>query len=193
MLNMSRANPLEVAIETLGAVLTDRGLNYELVGVGGGSLMLLGLLERPTKDIDIVALVRGGEYQPAEPLPEPLKGAVKDVASTLGLSDDWLNAGPTALLQFGLPEGFQSRVEVRNYGGLRLHVAGRLDQIHLKLYAAVDQGPHSKHFADLRQLNPVSDELILSAQWALTHDPSPAFKKDLVAALEALGVHDANL
>jgi hypothetical protein len=184
---------LEEAIDTLGAVLSDRGLRYELVVVGGGSLMLLGLLDRPTKDIDIVALVRERRYQSAEPLPQPLEEAVKDVASTLGLIDTWLNAGPTALLDFGLPEGFHYRVETRNYGGLRLHVAGRLDQIHLKLYAAIDQGPQSKHFADLRLLEPTPEELLISAQWARTHDPSPAFKNELEAALQALGVQNAKL
>jgi hypothetical protein len=143
-------------------VLSDRGLHYELVVVGGGSLMLLGLLDRPTKDIDIVALVREGRYQSAEPLPKPL-------------------------------EGFHNRVETRDYGGLRLHVAGRLDQIHLKLYAAIDQGPQSKHFADLRLLEPTPEELLLSAQWARTHDPSPAFKNELEAALQELGVQNAKL
>jgi hypothetical protein len=157
MLDMRHSNPLEEAIDTLGAVLSDRGLHYELVVVGGGSLMLLGLLDRPTKDIDIVALVREGKYQSAEPLPKPLEEAVKDVAST------------------------------------RLHVAGRLDQIHLKLYASIDQGPQSKHFADLRRLEPTPEELLLSARWARTHDPSPAFKNELEAALQELGVQNAKL
>jgi hypothetical protein len=118
---------------------------------------------------------------------------VKDVAATLGLTDDWLNSGPSDLLRFGLPDGFENRVEVRVYGGLTLHIASRLDQIHFKLYAAVDQGPESKHFIDLKQLRPLQQELIAAARWARTHDPSPAFKESTEAALAALGIQDAGL
>ena len=69
--------------------------------------MLLDLIQRPTKDIDIVALIRDGRYSTAEPLPEPLTRSVKDVAGTLGLTNDWLNSGPSDLLRFGLPDGFE--------------------------------------------------------------------------------------
>ena len=36
----------------LGELLADRGHAVELVAIGGGSLLLLGLIERPTKDLD---------------------------------------------------------------------------------------------------------------------------------------------
>lgn len=51
------------ALETLGAVLEDRGVRHEVYVIGGGSLLLTGLIERPTEDIDVVALARGtGRY-----------------------------------------------------------------------------------------------------------------------------------
>lgn len=193
MLAMKSIEPLEEAIRTLGAVLADRGLHYELAAIGGGSLMLVGLIKRPTKDVDIVAVIHEGKYQRADPLPQPLVQAVQEVAATLGLASDWLNAGPTDLLRFGLPEGFARRVEIRSYDGLTLHIAGRIDQIHLKLYAAVDQGPKSKHYSDLIALRPTRDELLASARWTLSQDSSPGFKESLEGALEALGVKDAEL
>ena len=153
--------------------------------------MLLGLIERPTKDIDVVAVIHEGRYQMADPMPTPLIEAVKEVAAVHGLTTDWLNPGPTVLLQLGLPHNFESRVEVRTYGGLTLHIASRFDQIHFKLYAAVDDGPSSKHFEDLRRLGPTRDELLASARWSRSHDPSPGFKQSLEAALAALGVRDA--
>ena len=115
--------PLREAIETLGAVLADRGLHYELVAIGGGSLMLLGLIQRPTQDIDVVAIIRQGKYKKADPMPRPLLEAAEEVAAALGLTRDWLNAGPADLLQFGLPEGFESRVKVLTHGGLTVHIA----------------------------------------------------------------------
>jgi hypothetical protein len=66
-----------------------------------------------------------------------------------------------------------------------------VDQVALKLYAAADQGPHSKHFEDLRKLTPTRDELVAGARWAVTHDPSEGFRSQLVGALAALGVADA--
>ena len=113
----------------------------------------------------------------------------------MGLADDWLNPGPTELLRFGLPEGFEGRVEHRQYGGLTLQVAGRFDQICFKLYAAVDQGGESKHAADLRKLAPTGDELLTAARWSRTHDPSDGYRHELVAMLALLGaeVDDGDL
>lgn len=115
------------------------------------------------------------------------------VGRDFGLPDTWLNAGPSSLLDFGLPDGFTARWQTRRYSdALTVHFASRLDQIHFKLYAAVDQGP-GKHEADLRALNPTSDELIQAARWARTHDPSEGFRQLLEQALEGLGVKGADL
>ena len=46
---------LDEALETLGAVLEMRREPYDLVLIGGGALLLLKLLDRPTQDLDIVA------------------------------------------------------------------------------------------------------------------------------------------
>ena len=45
---------LEAALHALGEVLEARRLAYDVVAAGGSSLMLLGLLERPTRDLDVV-------------------------------------------------------------------------------------------------------------------------------------------
>ena len=75
-----------------------------------------------------------------------------------------------------------------DFGALEIRLADRVDQIHLKLYASVDQGPESKHVADLRALQPTREELLSAAGWARTHDPSEGFRAELDAALEAFGV-----
>ncbi|MBA2447567.1 MAG: hypothetical protein H0V51_06025 [Chloroflexi bacterium] len=183
---------LERALETLGAVLEQRGLRFELVAIGGSSLLLLGLISRPTGDLDILALVEGGRYVRADPLPADLTEAVGDVGAALGLGNDWLNPGPTALLDLGLPAGFEQRVETRRYNGLVLHLASRFDQICFKLYGAVDQSLRSKHADDLRRLDPASDELFAAARWTRTHDPSEPFGRLLVMTLVGLGVENAD-
>ena len=183
---------LEDALSTLGSVLQSRGHHFEVVAIGGGSLLLLGLIRRPTKDIDIVALIDARGLMSAEPLPQALQEACVDVASTLGLADDWLNPGPTSLLAFGLPDGFAGRMAPRDFGGLVVHLAGRLDQICFKFYAAVDQGPRSKHSQDLSRLTPTPDELRAAAKWARTHDPSDGFRMMSQQALAAFGVEESD-
>ncbi len=183
---------LEDALTTLGAVLESRGHHLEVVAIGGGSLLLLGLLRRPTKDIDIVAVIDARGLMSAEPLPQALREACADIASTLGLAEDWMNPGPTSLLEFGLPDGFAGRTTRRDFGGLGLHLAGRFDQICFKFYAAVDQGPRSKHAQDLSKLDPTPDELRAAATWARTHDPSDGFREMSRQALAALGVEESD-
>jgi hypothetical protein len=86
-----------------------------------------------------------------------------------------------------------TRVVTRHYGqALTVHFAGRVDQIHFKLFAMVDQAG-GRHEADLRALRPGSGELVAAARWSLTQDPSPGYRMVLVEALSVLGVEDADL
>jgi len=184
---------LDQALRALAETLEARHLRYELVAVGGSGLLLLGLISRATRDLDIVAVVDDGEYIKADPLPPALLDVARDVGEVLGIGPEWLNAAPAALLDFGLPDGFAQRTEIRDFGALVLHLASRPDQVCLKLYAAVDQGPTSKHVDDLWALAPTADELRAAATWARTHDPSPAFRDELRGALRMFGVDDAEL
>lgn len=103
--------------------------------VGGSSLLLLGYIDRPTADVDVVGLATPLGYVKADGLPEFLADAVDEVGRALGVGDRWLNAGPAGLIDFGLPEGIAERVSVRRYGSLEVHLPAREDLICFKLYA----------------------------------------------------------
>ena len=184
---------LEAALTALGELLTVRGLHYEVVLVGGGNLILRGLIARPTtKDLDLIGEWTPEGVAPIRPMPEPLRDAVIDVGRAFGLADNWLNTGPDSLLDLGLPDGFVERLERRDFGGLVAWLAGWFDMVCFKLFAAVDQGPRSRHFQDLGELGPGRDDLLEAARWAIGHDPSPGFRSLLIDTLRALDVEDAD-
>jgi hypothetical protein len=184
--------------ELLSAVseqLALRGERHTIAVVGGSALIALGLVARATRDVDVVAVLRGKEFISAEPLPTSLLDAAHIVARDFGLPSSWLNAGPASLFDLGLPDGFEQRAKQRSYGhSLQVLFASRLDQIHFKLYAAIDQGA-GRHLADLRALKPTAEELIQAARWSETHDTSEGYCAMLANALEHFGVaygpHDA--
>jgi len=183
---------LENTLIMLGQRLAQSKQHYEVVAIGGGSLVLLGHIDRTTKDLDLVAIMNAGRLISANPLPQALLKEIIAVGTALELGEHWINEGPSSLLETGLPDGFMKRLITRKYGGLTIHFAGRLDQICFKLYAAVDQGPKSKHFADLLRLKPTFDELLIAKNWCLTQDVSDEFSTMLAEALSALGVQDGN-
>ena len=184
---------LDAILRSLGEQLAELGAAYELVVVGGASLQALRIVTRPTRDVDLVALRDGDTFTTARPLPGPLKVAADRVARDYTLTDDWLNAGPTDLLRWGLPSGFADRLVTRQYGSaLTVHFAARYDLLHLKLYAMVDQGS-GRHEADLRAIAPSAEELIAAARWTRTHDPSEGFRSVLIRVLEHLGISDADI
>ena len=184
---------LDEILSALGEQLAALGAPQEIVVIGGSALLALGFITRPTRDVDVVALAENGNLRPANPLPDALEEARDRVGRDFGLPESWLNPGPTDLLEWGLPSGFWSRVTTRQYGAsLTVQFAGRLDQIHFKLYAMVDQGG-GRHEADLRALHPTFEELVAAAKWTLTHDPSSGFRKMLMQALHHLGVGSVDL
>lgn len=179
---------LEEALATLGDLLAERAQSAEILVIGGASLLLLGFIERPTADVDVVGYSSPDGYIRAEQIPGFLAEAVDDVGQALGLGTRWLNVGPAGLLEFGLPPGLEERISIRRYGSLGVHLPGREDLICFKLYAIVDQGPASKHVADLHRLHPSRQELVAAARWTRTHDPSSAFLGELREALRFLDV-----
>jgi Nucleotidyltransferase of unknown function (DUF6036) len=190
---LDSAQAAEALLQAIADQLAASGERYTFAVVGGSALLALGLVSRATRDVDVVAIVEDQRLVSAQPLPTALLNAAHTVARDFGLSEDWLNPGPTSLLDLGLPQGFYERAQQRAYGpGLEVLFASRIDQIHLKLYATVDQGA-SKHLEDLKALRPTSQELLEAARWSLSHDPSEGYRSVLERVLAHFGVDDGHL
>jgi hypothetical protein len=173
---------LERGLIAVGELLAADGVEVGVVVVGGTALNLLGIVERTTTDVDVLAVLRGGSHPSAEsllppdPLPAPLARAIARVARDFQLPADWMNTMVGLQWQTGLPPGLVDRLHWRQYGGLRVGLANRVDLIFLKLYAAADSGgPTSVHVQDLLALQPAAPELEAAAAWVREQDPTPAF------------------
>jgi hypothetical protein len=67
-----------------------------LVVCGGSALIAMGLRQRTTRDVDVVALLSTAhELVNPDPLPDFLLTAAEQVARDLGLPAGWLNNGPS--------------------------------------------------------------------------------------------------
>jgi Nucleotidyltransferase of unknown function (DUF6036) len=182
---------LDPLLSALSEQLAARNTRVHLVVIGGSALLAMGLTDRPTQDVDVVAFVRNGELVMAEPMPDAVQEAALRVAADFGLKETWLNPGPTSLLEIGgLPEGFAERLTTVDYGtALSVSYASRFDQVQLKLYAFADRR-EPRDEADLRGLAPTPDELRAGAAWARTHNAPGPFDEELARALAAFGVED---
>ncbi len=170
---------LEAALAALGDLLAAEDEHIAIVVVGGATLNLLGVVQRATSDVDVIArAVRApsGDLRLERPLPFPpaLAGSIRTVARDFGLPDDWMNAVIGAQWTRGLPPGLRQDITWRQYGGaLEVGLVGRRTMIDLKLFAAVDRGPRSVHLQDLVALGPSEEELRSAAAWILTQDAAP--------------------
>ncbi len=187
---------IEIILGALGEQLESLADEpVELLACGGSALIVLGLGQRATKDVDILAYVKRTEAGDiklikAEPLNDQLIAASRKVARDFNLPDIWLNTGPASAVDFGLPKGIMERVTTRKYGKkLTVNFLGRYDQIHFKLYASADQGA-GKHFDDLLALDPTADELERAAGWSMTHDESEGYRQVLKDLLNHMGYGD---
>lgn len=202
MADINRHNAVPMDQQALGMALRSLAIrldanqadSYGLVVCGGSALILTGLVPRTTTDVDVVALMKEDALMAPDPFPADLEKALREVAEDLNLPGNWLNNGPSrgtgGLFQMGLPNGFSERLQRVHFGNrLDVYFIHRIDQIHFKLYAAVDRGGY--HINDLKALNPTEDELIAAARWAMTHDVSDAFAMLLKNLLKAIGYENA--
>ena len=69
--------------------LAAKGLFLEITVIGGAALQLLGVIKRATKDCDVVD----------QKLSDEILAIAKEFAAENDLPADWLNNGPTSLLE----------------------------------------------------------------------------------------------
>ena len=184
---------IETILSALGEQLESSSVEpIELLVCGGSALIFLGLAQRTTKDVDILAYVKKTEagdisFIKATPLKEEFIAAAKKVARDFNLPENWINTGPTSAVDLGLPDRLMERATTREFGRkLTIHFLGRYDQIHFKLYAAVDQGA-GVHYEDLLTLKPTAEELEQAARWSMTHDVSEGYQQILKDLLNHMG------
>ena len=187
-MNLS-ASSLDRALWTVAAFLEDaRAPSEQLVIIGGSALLALGIVSRTTQDVDILAGVdpEQGLVDP-RPISKTLQTAAVKAAGELGLAPDWLNTGPADQIYAGLPEGFLSRLTKREYGPLlTIYLPDRIDLIHFKLFAIVDQGA-GRHSADFAALKPSDEEVLAAVRWVLTQDAAAVFPTMVLETVRALG------
>ena len=159
--------------------LAARGLSFDAVVIGGSALGLLGVIDRQTRDFDVLA----------PSLPLEISDAAKDFAKAqrdlgVDLADDWLNNGPIQLREV-LPPDWRSRVQPLFKGAAwSLETLGRADLLMTKLFALCDRGTD---LPDCLALVPAEAELAAATPWLVLQDGNPDWRAHVVATIDDLG------
>ncbi len=163
-----------------------------VVVCGGAALIAVGLVTRATQDVDIIALLRANEGKiemlADKILPADVQRLVAEIGVELGIREDWLNFDASPLIAFGFPPNMMTRLIKKTYGVcLTVYFISRFDQVHFKIYAAMDPRDGTRHLGDLLDLKPGEDEVKAAISWLLGRKASPEFKSALCQVLERIG------
>ena len=165
-------------IEAFDRFLAIQGVRSELIVIGGAALSLLGIIERPTRDCDVLD----------PPVDARLDACSQEFArqrSAQGfpLAVDWLNHGPASLVQV-LPVGWRQRVIPLFQGqALTLRTLGRSDLLATKVWALCDRGTD---LADCIALAPTPDETTALRPWLIQQDLNPSWPEHVDAVVHDL-------
>ncbi len=165
-------------LEAFDRFLGQRKPPFEGIVIGGAALILLGIIQRDTMDVDIL--------DPA--LPEDLRDAAVRFAkryrgAPLPLKEDWLNNGPMSLRK-DLPEGWRERTAPLFDGkNLRLRTLGRSDLLRAKLFAYCDR---QEDFLDCVAMAPTKKELQELLPWLQERDANELWPEHVRRSLKAL-------
>lgn len=169
--------PSEI-IPRFDTFLTEQGLFLEAIATGGAALALLGIINRETRDCDLI------EPELSFAVLEASRAFAAEFREQGGiLRDDWLNNGPASLGPL-LPEGWKNRLQTIHQGkAIRLWSLGRPELLLAKLWALCDRGLDQ---GDCVALAPSAEELIQAEAWIRAQDLNPDWPTHVRATLEDL-------
>lgn len=163
---------------SFGRFLEERGLHFEGTIIGGAALLVMGVIDRATQDVDCL-----------DPdIPEPIRAASVDFARTYRgpgapLQEGWLNNGPRDLRD-DLPPGWRERRALICQGsGITLHTLGRSDLLKTKLFAFCDR---QQDELDCVALAPTVQELLECLPWVIERDANPLWPEHVKRSFHAL-------
>jgi hypothetical protein len=198
MIDPSKTHPLLRELNDALAIEGAEPVNW--IVCGGTALGILGLVRRPTRDVDVIGAWSAEALQviQLDRFPPPVERAIARVADahpelrSSGIS--WVNLGPKGLLNFGLPPGCTDRLAPRSIGThLTLQLPDRLDLIAFKVFAAIEAAHERRkaHKEDLQVLTPNEKELQFAIDWVVTiPDRNHQLRAELREFLQELGHED---
>lgn len=150
----------KVIVPLFDRYLTERGLTFSAIAIGGAALAILEIIARPTRDVDLL------EHE----IPKVIREAAQTFATTHALSEDWLNTGPSSLMQ-NLPPDWRKNLQSLYAGqSLNLSTLGRRDFILAKFWAMCDR---MRDIDDLVAIAPTDIEIKFASDWAKPLDGNP--------------------
>jgi len=179
----------EEMLSALGTVLEEQGtVPVDIVVCGAMALLLQGIIDRPTRDIDGLGLVVDEEGSLA--LRKPLmssefNAAVERVGSLYHEGKHWFSTAAITLHDdTELPVDLVEKALVRRYGKrLTIRLCSRRHMVYLKMWAAIDRG--EPDIGDLIKMQVSVEEARAGAEWCLQQDKGTF--AEILAVLEEVG------
>ena len=154
-------NPKEI-VAKFDRYLADKSLSFSGVVVGGAALVLLDIVDRPTKDFDFLDSV----------IPAEIAGAAATFAELHHLSKYWFNSGPSDLVRY-LPAQWRDELVLLYQGcALQLWTLPRIGLLKAKIWALCDR---QRDFDDVIKMSPTNDELQTVKLWLNPLDGNPGW------------------
>ena len=152
-------------IKNFDNFLENKNELFEAIIIGGAALNLLSIVDRATKDMNVII---------PEELPKKILAYSKEFAEKNDIPLDWLNTGPESITK-ELPPGWNERLkEAYSGSNLKLKTLGRTDLIKTKAWAYVDRGTDKE---DLIAMKPSLLEIIEAKNWVKDRDGNPDWPK----------------
>jgi len=171
-MNKSLFDPKEI-ISKFDEFLTSHRLRFEAIAIGGAALVVLDIIQRATRDIDLLETE----------IPEPIAKAAREFASMHGLSENWFNAGPADLLR-NLPPTWKTDLQPLYAGeSLILKTLSRLNLIRTKFWAMCDR---MRDVDDLVAIDPCDEEIEMAVDWVIPLDANPDWPRHVESMAQAL-------
>jgi len=192
---MRRKEEIERALSTLSRRMALSGTqDLEVLCCGASALCVLGLLSRSTMDVDVLGIISGDkEVEPCEHFSPEMEAAIAESGREVGLPDDWFNGSASTLLQHALPIGAleRSKKHRKEFGPcLVVRFLDRMDQVALKLFAAMDPKDGQRHLRDLEEISPTRAEIIHAITWMMGWKSNQAFRDRLAYLVEGFDFPD---